>query len=125
MRGEPRVGHAPRRARGGEPRAVEALAASGAAGPLAEGGLERHAARAAPSVVRREHRRLVRLLAVPHRLSRLPVARRPILADAALLPGLAFAGGAGVLILGADVRVALSSRHGPNVDIVVALAPGR
>jgi hypothetical protein len=75
--------------------------------------------------VGREDGRLVRLLAVSHRLARFPVTGGPILADAALLPRLAFPGGAGVLVLGADVRVALSSRHAINVDIVVAPAPDR
>jgi hypothetical protein len=65
------------------------------------------------------------LLAVADRLPRLPVAGGPVLSDPVLLPWLAFAGGAGVLVLGADVRVALSSGHALNVDILVPIAPAR
>jgi hypothetical protein len=75
--------------------------------------------------MRWEDRRLVGLLAVADGPGGLPVARGPVLADPALLAGVAFAGCAGVQILGADVGVSLASRHDLNVDIVVGTAPGR
>jgi hypothetical protein len=75
--------------------------------------------------MRREDRGLVGLLAVPHRLAGLLLPRGPVLPDAVLLPRLAFAGRAGVLVLGADVRVSLSSGHTLKVDPLVAREPAR
>jgi hypothetical protein len=72
--------------------------------------------------VGREHRRLVRELAVSHRTARLLFPRPPVFSDAPLLP---LGWGSRVLVLGSDVRVALSSGHTGSYDPVDRDAPAR